>query len=221
MSASALVFVTLAFCIFFVKVLPHESRDTAAPKRHAISKKTLIGWGLCFTATIQLMFLPSVLPNVFLAYNMGEGMAMKSAGLVVMLYTATAMAGTYLLCRLASRVASHRVIITAGILGTAMQFLLSASPGFVSFVVVRMLQTAMMAAVIPLIFSTFSSDQDGRIIGFLNSSRFAGNALGPMIATFILAFSSFNWLYFSIGCMGLLTLVGYAFSCAGARNSDT
>jgi MFS family permease len=150
---------------------------------------------------------------------MDEGMAVKSAGMVVMLYTATAMAGTYVLCRLASRVAIHRVLIFAGILGTAMQFLLSASPGVFSFVGVRMLQTAMIAAVIPLVFSTFSSDQDGRIIGFLNSSRFAGNALGPMIATSILAFSGFLWVYFSVASLALLALAGYAFSFARARQS--
>ncbi|MCJ7596050.1 MAG: MFS transporter, partial [Desulfobacterales bacterium] len=145
-SASAFVLVTLAFCSFYVKAFPHESRQTTALTKHAISRKTLIGWGLCFSATVQLMFLPSVLPNVFRGFRMEESMAVKSAGLVVMLYTATAMAGTFLLCRLAARVTTHRLIITAGILGTVFQLLLSASPGFTSFVVVRMLQTAMIAA---------------------------------------------------------------------------
>jgi MFS family permease len=147
-------------------------------------------------------------------------MAVKSAGLVVMLYTATAMAGTFLLCRLAARVTSHRLIIYAGILGTVLQFLLSLTPGVTAFVAVRMLQTAMIAAVLPLVFSSFASDLDGPVIGFLNSSRFAGNALGPMIGTAVLAFSSLNWLYISVGSMGLLALVSYAFSFVGARNID-
>jgi MFS family permease len=218
-SASALVFVTLAFCFFYVKEFPHESRETTAFTKHAMNKKTLIGWGLCFTATVPLMFLPSVLPNVFRAFHMEESMAIKSAGLVVMLYTATAMVGTFLLCRLVGRVTSHRLIITAGILGTVFQFLLSVSPGVTSFVGVRMLQTAMIAAVMPLVFSSFASDLDGRVIGFLNSSRFAGNALGPMIGTSVLAFSSLNWLYLSVGCMGLLALISYSFSFAGVRNT--
>jgi hypothetical protein len=74
-----------------------------------------------------------------------------------------------------------------------------------------MLQTAMVAAVLPLIFSSFASDLSERMIGFLNSSRFAGNALGPMIATSVLAFSSLNWLYISVGGIGLLAVVGYTF----------
>jgi predicted MFS family arabinose efflux permease len=137
----------------------------------------------------------------------------------VMSYTATAMAGTFLLCRLASRVTIHRLIITVAIVGTILQFLLTVTPGVTSFVAVRMLQTAMIAAVVPLVFSSFTSGVDGRVMGFLNSSRFAGNALGPMIGTSILAFSSLNWLYLSIGILGLLALVGYSFSFPGARNN--
>ena len=150
---------------------------------------------------------------------MDESMAIKSAGLVVMLYTATAITGTFFLCRLASRVTSHRLIITVGILGTILQFLLSVCPGITSFVAVRMLQAAMIAAIIPLVFSSFTSDMDGRVIGFLNSSRFAGNAMGPMTGTFVLAFSNFNWLYLSIASLGLVAVVSYAVSFAGARNA--
>jgi len=217
-SASAFVFVTLAFCFFYVNEFARESGEKAVSKKHGMNKKTLIGWGLCFTATVQLMFLPSVLPNVFRGFHMEESMALRSAGLLVMSYTATAMAGTFLLCRLASRVTIHRLIITVAIVGTTLQFLLTVSSGVTSFVAVRMLQTAMIAAVVPLVFSSFTSGLDGRVMGFLNSSRFAGNALGPMIGTSILAFSSLNWLYVSIGIVGLLALVGYAFSLPGARN---
>jgi MFS transporter, DHA1 family, multidrug resistance protein len=218
-SASLFVFVTLAFCFFYVEEFPHETRETPVPAKHAINRKTLIGWGLCFTATIQLMFLPSVLPNVFRGFQMEESMALKSAGLVVMLYTATAMAGTFLLCRSATRVTTRRLIITAGIVGTLLQFLLWATPGVASFVAVRMIQTAMIAAVMPLVFSSFAADLDGRVIGFLNSSKFAGNALGPIIATSVLAFSSLKWLYLSIGSMGLIALGSYAFSCTSARDT--
>jgi len=218
--ASALVFVTLAFCFFFVKEIPHESTKTAVPVKHSITAKTLIAWGLCFVVNVQLMFLPSVLPNVFHGFQMEESLAVKSAGLVVMLYTASAMAGTFLLCRMTARVRGHRLIICAGILGTLLQFLLAVTPGVTTFVAVRMLQTAMIAAVMPLVFSSFTSDLSGQVIGFLNSSRFAGNAMGPMIATAVLAFSGMNWLYISIGMISLLALISYAFGFAGAGNIE-
>nr|WP_231715814.1 MFS transporter [Desulfosarcina widdelii] len=218
-TASALVFITLIFCFFYVKEFPSELRVPTGMKRPAINQKTLIAWGLCFSATVQLMFLPSVLPNVFRGFHMNESMAIKSAGLVVMLYTATAITGTFLLCRLAARVKIHRLIIKVGILGTIMQVLLSVCPGITSFVAIRMLQTAMIAAIMPLVFSSFSSDMDGRVLGFLNSGRFAGNAMGPMIGTFVLAFSNFNWLYLSIASLGLVAVVSYAFSFAGPSNA--
>jgi MFS transporter, DHA1 family, multidrug resistance protein len=217
-SASTFVFISLVFCYFYVKDFPYETKETTVPAKHAVTRTTLIGWGLCFTATVQLMFLPSVLPDVFRGFRMEESMALKAAGLVVMLYTSTAMAGTFLLCRLATRVTVRRLIITAGIMGTLLQFFLSATPGVASFVAVRMIQSAMVAAVMPLVFSSFTADLDGRVIGFLNSSKFAGNALGPMIATSVLAFSSLKWLYLSIGSMALVALGSYMFSFASTRD---
>ena len=156
------------------------------------------------------MFLPSVLPNVFQGFHIEQAIALTWAGFVVMFYTATAMVGTYFLTRLVARIRMDRLIIAVCFLGTVFQSLLSISPDIVSFVAVRMLQTAMIAAVFPLVFSTFASDSDGRVIGFLNSSRFAGNALGPMIGTFVLAFSSLNWLYLSVSVITLVALMSFA-----------
>ncbi len=208
-SASALIFVILVFCFFYVVEPPREPVERNAIRKHTVNRKTLIGWGLCFSTTVQLMFLPSVLPNVFQGFNMELTTALNWAGLVVMFYTTTAMLGTHFLCRLAVRTGLDRLIISAAVLGILLQSLLSISHGISSFLAIRMLQTAMIASVMPLVFSIFSSDSDGKVMGFLNSGRFAGNALGPMIATFILAFSSLNWLYLSISGMSLLALLGF------------
>jgi len=210
MSASALVFVTLAFCVLYVVDVPHEPKEKSRFREHTVNRRTLLGWGLCFTATVQLMFLPSVLPNVFKGFHIEQAIALQWAGFVVMFYTATAMAGTYFLSRLVTRIRVDRLIIAACFLGTLFQSLLSLCPGMVGFVAVRMLQTAMIAAVFPLVFSTFASDSDGRVIGFLNSSRFAGNAIGPMIATSVLAFSSLNWLYLSVSIITFMALLSFA-----------
>jgi len=39
-----------------------------------------------------------------------------------------------------------------------------------------------------------------------------------MVGTSVLAFSSLNWLYISVGSMGLLALARYAFFLSGAGN---
>jgi MFS family permease len=212
MGASALVFVTIVFCLLYVVDVPHEPRERSRLREHTVNRKTLLGWGLCFATTVQLMFLPSVLPSVFQGFQIEQAIALRWAGIVVMSYTATAMVGTYCLSRLAAGIRIDRLIIAVCFLGTVFQSLLSMSPGIISFVAIRMLQTAMIAAVVPLVFSTFASDVDGRVIGFLNSSRFAGNALGPMIATFVLAFSSLTWLYVSVSIITLVALMSFAVS---------
>ena len=210
-SASALVFVTLGFCLFYVVDIPKEPEEKRRLPKHTVNRKTLLAWGLCFTTTVQLMFLPSVLPNIFRGFHIEEAIALQWSGFVVMLYTSTAMAGTYFLSRLVGRIRIHRLIIVVYFLGTILQALLSLSPGIISFVAIRMLQTALIAGVLPLVFSIFASGSDGRVIGFLNSSRFAGNALGPMIATSVLAFSSLASLHLSISTLALLALLSFAF----------
>jgi hypothetical protein len=66
----------------------------------------------------------------------------------------------------------------------------------------------MIAAVTPLVIATFAGDGSGTILGFLNSGRFVGNALGPMMATTILAHFSLLTLY--------LTIAGFTFAMLGA-----
>lgn len=48
-----------------------------------------------------------------------------------------------------------------------------------------------------------------RVIGFLNSARFVGNAIGPMLATSVFAFSSLPVLYFLISGTTFLALCGF------------
>jgi DHA1 family tetracycline resistance protein-like MFS transporter len=219
-SASSLIFVILAFCYLYVVEPPHRSKERGAVGKHTLNRRTLIAWALCFTATVQLMFLPSVLPNVFQGFNMVQATALKWAGLVVMLYTTTALLGTHFLCRLAVRTGLDKLIISVAVLGILLQSLLSVSQGINSFLAIRMLQVFFIAAITPLVFSMFTSELDGKVMGFLNSGRFTGNALGPVIGTFILAFSSLNWLYLSVSGMGLLALMGFVFFFGSVEESD-
>ena len=209
-SSSALVFVTLVFCFFNVAEVHHEGKKREVFGKQTVDRRTLIGWGLCFTATIQLMFLPSILPNVFQGFDIEHATALQWAGLIVMFYTGTAMIGNYVLCRLSSRIGIGRLIISAGILGLVLQSLLALCPGIISFTAIRMLQTAMVAALIPLVFSIFASDFDGKVMGFLNSGRFLGNAMGPLIGTSVLAFTGLSWVYQVVSGIGFLALLSFA-----------
>jgi MFS transporter, DHA1 family, multidrug resistance protein len=221
-SASAFVFVTIVFCYLFVVDVPREDRKKKAREGgRTLKRKTLVSWGLCFSAAVQLMFLPSILPNVFETFHMAHAVALKWAGLVVMAYTGTAVIGTYLLCGLSSRVPRERLILFIGGLGVALQCALTLAPGIFSFVTVRMIQTGLIAATLPLTISFYASELDGKVIGFLNSARFAGNAMGPFIGTSILAFAGMDWVFLSVGCLGVLTLAGFLWGFKPAKGTGS
>ena len=126
-----------------------------------------------------------------------------------MFYTASAMMGTYVWSRLSRRFGLRRLIPCLLVLGVLSPVSLVFSQGIVDFTVLRMIQTGVMAAIIPLVISTFVSESRGSVIGFLNAARFTGNAVGPMIATSILAVSSLPILYVSISFLALLALLGF------------
>ena len=102
-----------------------------------------------------------------------------------------------------------RLIPCVLILGVVSPISLALSRGIVDFTVLRMIQTGVVAAIIPLVISMFVSESRGGVIGFLNSARFTGSAVGPMIATSILAVSSLPILYTSLSFLALLALLGF------------
>ncbi len=204
--ASGIMFSSVVFCSLYVTNVPRLPRKEGVFGGLRLDKRVIVGWMLCSIAIIQLTFLPSVLPAVFEGFKIEQGLALKMAGTVVMLYTATAMVGTYLLSRLSRRFGVDRMITVLLIFGIVLPSALAFSRDIVDFTVIRMAQAGLIAATVPLIISLFAAESKGGVIGFLNSSRFVGNALGPIIGTSILAFSNLTGLYFLIGGM---TLFGF------------
>jgi MFS family permease len=189
--------------------VPPLPKREKVPGGTAFDKRILAGWAVCFVATIQLTFLPSVLPNVFKTFNIGQTSAVKLAGVVVMLYTTTSMVGTYVWSRFSTRMGPSRTVSYLLAFGMMLQAALAFSHGITDFTVIRMLQTGGVAATFPLIISIFAAESKGSTIGFINSARFAGNAAGPILATLILACSDLATLYFFISGLTLIALVSF------------
>jgi DHA1 family multidrug resistance protein-like MFS transporter len=210
-SASVVIFAVSIFCYLYVNDVPKLPKEVRSSLRTLLDLQVILGWMLCFTASIQLMFLPSVLPNVLDQFHIEKPVALKLAGTIVMLYTATAMIGTYLWGWLSRKYGLFRIITFLFTLSILFQALLALSRGIVDFTLIRMIQTGLVAATLPLIISMFLREPKGGIIGFLNSARFTGLALGPMIATSILAFSSLKVVYLLISAISLLALLGFKF----------
>jgi MFS family permease len=217
---SGLGLLVVIYCHFQVADIPRTPKRDRILGGETFNRQTIPAWILCLAVTVQLMFLPSILPNVLESFKMDKAAALKWSGTIIMLYTATATLGTYLLSRLSANIRKERMIVLLIILGTLFQSSLALSRGMVGFIIIRMIQTGLIAATIPLVISIFAAERKGGTIGFLNSARFAGNGLGSILATSLLAFSNLTVLYLSISAMTLLALVGFRFSLARGQTRD-
>ena len=214
-TASAFLFVSFLLCYINVRDIPRQPRKESFFGRGTINRYTIFGWLLCFIVQVQLMFLPSVLPNVFEDFNIEKSAAVRWAGIVIMSYTATATLGTYFWTKISARVRKERMITSLIIFGTLGLSILVFSRGILDFIIIRMIQTGIIAATIALIISIFAAERRGEVIGSLNSSRFAGNALGPIIGTSVLAVSNLRVLYLFISFLTFLVLFGFKLSLRG------
>lgn len=215
-SASFILFIVLVFCYIYVKEVPLQQEKESFFGRSNINRQTVMGWLLSFMVMVQLMFLPSILPNVLERFGLGKSVALKWAGMVIMFYTATATFSTYFWPKFSRRAGIKKVILLIVLLGSVFQALLSFSRGPIDLIVLRMIQTGLIAGAIPLVISIFAVRQKGNVIGFLNSGRFAGTALGPIMATSVLAVSNLPSLYLLISGLTLLALFAFNFSLKGA-----
>lgn len=195
-AASLMIGVALLLCQIYVMEI--DRKETKRNQKIMFSQGILWGWVLSFIASIHLTFLPSILPHVLGGFGLEGENALKSAGLIMTGYTATAIIGSYAIGHLTPRAILTGVIVTACLVASLLQAILFFSPGVISFAAIRMLQTGAIASVIPLVMANFGSEISGTGIGFLNSARFAGNGAGPLLATFVLSGSSLFTLYLLI-----------------------
>ncbi len=208
-AACLMVFVSVVCCWFAVVPLPVLPPSNEGSVRSFLDKRVIAGWTLCIAATIHLMFSPSILPHIFGHYGLGQNVALRWAGTVVMLYTATAMIGTYVWCRLSRKISTRKMILLLACCAIVLQLLPMLTNSMVGFTAVMMLLTSVAAPILPLTMSMLATGQKGSVIGFLNSARFVGNALGPMLATSVLAFYNLPALYLVISCAMLFALWGF------------
>ena len=209
MSAALVLFAAFLFCYLYVADVPPLPRDTKSSVKSFLDKRTLTGWVLCLAATIHLMFLPAIFPLVSRGFGLDKEIALTWAGIIVMLYTSTSMIGTYLWGYVAGRMGVRKILNVLLISGIALPALLVFTKSLFSFTVVIMLEAGMMAAVVPLTISIFAAEPKGGTIGFINASRFVGMALGPILATSLVAFANLPTFYLSISAITLLAYLGF------------
>ena len=176
---------------------PQRAEGETVSRRHL-----LLAWVISLVATMHIVFLPSILPAILRDFGVPEPRRLVSAGTIVFAYGVASAAGSYGFSRMAGRLAASRLVLIAALGSSACQVLLYFGPDVVTFTLIRMAQTACAAGVFPLVLAQVAARGGGRTIGFINTARFAGMALGPVAATFILAHADLLTLYVILG-MGL------------------
>ncbi len=200
LGSSLMMLGVFIFCQVGLSPLPPQPRRSTAggvPRR-----QLWLAWGVAFVGTIHIVFLPSILPTILQDFHVPEHEQLVTAGLIVFAYGASAAAGSYGFSRLAARIPAKRLVLACGVGASAFQVLLILGVGPVTFTLIRMAQCALAAGIFPLVLVQVASRGYGGTIGFINAARFAGNAAGPVAATFILANLDLLSLYLVLG-MGL------------------
>lgn len=196
--ASSLMLLTIfVFCQWGLSPLPPQPRRAAHDR--APRQALWLAWTVAFAGTIQIVFLPSVLPTILRDFDVPDSQQLVTAGVIVFAYGASAAAGSYSLSRLAGRFPSERLILASALGASVFQVLLFLGGGPITFTLIRMAQTALAAGIFPLILAQIVAHSHGATIGAINTARFAGNAAGPVIATFVLARSNLLSLYVILG----------------------
>lgn len=201
----------LLIAFFAVRLgVPWVERLSPRPPEVRITRRRFVaGWLVCFTATLQLVFLPSVLPEILRDLGVAEAGAVRVAGGVVFAYGLAAAVGAVLVSRGAGRFGRRRTVLVAGSLASCLQVSLWL-PGSVGlFTAVRILQTGLIAGVIPVVFAQVTEGAPGARIGLINTSRFSGNAAGPLLATFYFAHLSPLLLYATLAAVTLVSLAAF------------
>ncbi len=197
LASSLMLFAIFVFCFWGLSPLPPRPRGPAGDRP---PRQTLwLAWAVAFAGTVQIVFLPSVLPTILQDFNIPEDQRLVTAGTIVFAYGASAAAGSYGLSRLAGRVPAERLVLASALGASIFQVLLILGVGPVTFTLIRMAQTALAAGIFPLILVQVAARSQGATIGLINTARFAGNAAGPVIATFLLAHSDLLSLYSVLG----------------------
>lgn len=196
LASSVMLFAIFFFCLLGLSPMRPRPRRAVEPIPR---RQLLLAWAIAFAGTVQIVFLPSVLPAILESFKIPEARQLVVAGTIVFAYGASAAAGSYVFSRLTHRYPSNRLILLAAVGASCLQVILILGVEPMSFTLIRMAQTFLAAGIFPLILSSVAARSHGGTIGFINTSRFAGNAAGPIIATFILANSNLLSLYMVLG----------------------
>ncbi len=191
-----------AFVHWGVQVAPPgEPREPVVPRaRPAEFGTTLL---IVLAVSNQLFFLTAVLPQVLPPLGVSAERVVVVGGLVVFVSAAAAGLGALATPRLAALLPERQLLawllVGSGVLMAGMAVPRDAW----GYTLVRFLQVLCAAPIFPLLVARTAQHGSGGAIGAINSARIGGSALGPVLATSVLAVAPPAALYVALGLAGL------------------
>jgi MFS family permease len=158
---------------------------------------------IVFGGSMQVMFLPAVLPEVLPGLGVERVRTIEVAGLLIFVSGVAASLGAVAAPRLADALPESRLIPLLLGLSSVFLILFGVAGSVWTLGALRFLQVLCVAPVFPIVVARIAHRASGEAIGFINSGRIAAAFVGPVAATTLLAWTPAPVLYACLGATGL------------------
>ena len=157
---------------------------------------------IVLAGSIQLQFLPAILPEILPALGVERDDLLEVGGFVIFVSGVAAALGAVAAPRLADALPEARLIPVLLLLSSVVLAAFGLATSVWLLGTLRFLQVLCIAPVFPIVVARIAHRARGDAIGFINSARIAAAFLGPVIATTLLALAPAPVLYACLGAAG-------------------
>jgi len=157
---------------------------------------------IILAGSIQLQFLPAILPEILPALGVEHDDLLEVGGFVMFVSGVAAALGAVAAPRLADALPEARLIPVLLLLSSVVLVAFGLATSVWLLGTLRFLQVLCIAPVFPIVVARIAHRARGDAIGFINSARIAAAFLGPVIATTLLAWAPAPALYACLGAVG-------------------
>ena len=156
---------------------------------------------IVLAGSIQLQFLPAILPEILPTLGVEEGRLLEVGGFVIFVSGVAAALGSLVAARLADAVPEARLIPVLLLLSSLSLAAFGLAGSVWVLGALRFVQVLCIAPVFPIVVARIAHRARGDEIGFINSARIAAAFLGPVIAATLLAWTPAPVLYVFLGAV--------------------
>jgi MFS family permease len=156
-----------------------------------------------FSGSLQIFFLPAMLPRVLELMAVPAERALDVGGLIIFATGVAAAVGAVVAPRLGDVFGERRVLPLLLVASSLLLAALAIPSGPTGLGGVRFLQVVCVAPVFPLVVAGIATRASGQAIGVVNSARIGASFIGPVFATMLLSWAAPAAVYLSLAVLGL------------------